>query len=215
MTCGPERREASRGVGRRGCGPQARRCVLAMVLALLAGAAGPAAGADADLETFLQARARVTADEVRFAELAWVSIADQPLKSSGVLRYAAPDRLEKRTELPRPQSLRIEGDRLVMETGTPPRVRSLAVAEAPGVAALVTGLRAALAGDGAALRATHHVHWQADGTRWNLVLQPREAAAARVVRSVQLSGRGEAVMRVEVLLAGGDRSVMLLGPDAR
>lgn len=196
------------------CGPE-RRHILTLALALLAAATGPATGAEAELETFLQARARVSADEVRFVERTWVSVADQPLKSSGVLRYAAPDRLEKRTESPRRQSLRIEGGRLVMETGDPPRVRSLGVAEAPGVAALVTGLRAALAGDGATLRATHHVHWQAEGARWNLVLRPRDDAAARMVRSVQLSGRGEQVTRVEVVMAGGDRSVMLLGPDAR
>ncbi len=208
MTCGPERRHG-------GCRPAARRGVRTLALALLACAAGRAACAEAELEAFLQARARISADEVRFVERTFVSMADQPLKSSGVLRYTAPDRLEKRTERPRRQSLRIEGARLVMETGDPPRVRSLGVTEAPGVAALVTGLRAALAGDGAMLQATHHVHWQAEGARWNLVLRPREDAAARMVRSVQLSGRGDVVTRVEVVLAGGDRSVMLLGPDAR
>jgi len=55
-----------------------------------------------------------------------------------------------------------------------------------------------------------------DGTfdKWTLLLAPRDAALAKTVREIRLSGAQQAIQRVEIFEADGDRSVLTIGGDA-
>ncbi|MGH8181977.1 MAG: outer membrane lipoprotein carrier protein LolA, partial [Steroidobacteraceae bacterium] len=55
--------------------------------------------------------------EVSYQEEDYLAILDRPVKSSGVLVYDAPDRLEKRTLKPRKESLVLQGDSLTAQRG--------------------------------------------------------------------------------------------------
>lgn len=148
---------------------------------------------------------------VAFTEVQHLAMLDRPLESSGELLYEAPDRLEKRTLRPRPETLVLERGTLSATRGQ--RTRTLELAAWPQLAPLLEGLRATLAGDRSALERVFNVTLDGDATHWILHLAPREAAAARVVRQVSIAGAGADLKTVEILAADGDRSVLSVGPE--
>src|SRR5580692_3885552 len=89
-----------------------------------ASAAAPAAAAS-DLDAVMALLAMRQHGRVEFIEQHFLAILDHPLESSGELRYDAPDRLEKRTLLPRPETLVLSGGVLTMERGGHSRVLDL------------------------------------------------------------------------------------------
>jgi Outer membrane lipoprotein carrier protein LolA-like len=148
---------------------------------------------------------------VAFTEVQHLAMLDRPLESSGELLYEAPDRLEKRTLRPRPETLVLERGTLSATRGQ--RTRTLELAAWPQLAPLLEGLRATLAGDRSALERVFNVTLDGDAMHWILHLAPREAAAARVVRQVSIAGAGADLKTVEILTADGDRSVLTVGPE--
>ena len=52
---------------------------------------------------------------VAFTEVTHLAIVDRPLQSSGELLYEAPDRLEKRTLAPKPETLLLERGTLTVQ----------------------------------------------------------------------------------------------------
>ena len=103
------------------------------------------AGLD-DLMALLAQRRHGEAD---FREEQSLSILRQPLVSTGILIYDAPDHLEQRTLTPRPQSVVLDHGVLSMHIGT--RQRTMRLADYPQLAPLIDSIRATLAGDRAAL----------------------------------------------------------------
>lgn len=177
------------------------------VAAFSALASAPAAG-ELALESLLARIGGKPSREARFTERKYLAVLDAPVASSGLLRYVAPDRLEKITEAPVKESMLLEGDRLVLERDG--RRRTATAAQFPGVAALVGGLRDILAGDAAGLRRMFKVVVQGDAGRWQVDLLPSDHEAARLVSRVTLRGRDDRLEEVETLQADGDRSVMTL-----
>ena len=54
---------------------------------------------------------------VEFIEQHFLAVLKRPVESSGEMRYDAPDHLEKRTLLPRPENLVLDGGKLTVERG--------------------------------------------------------------------------------------------------
>ena len=65
----------------------------------------------------MQTLAQRGPESARFVEKKYLAILDKPVESSGELRYVPPDRLEKRTLKPKPESLVLAGDQLSVERG--------------------------------------------------------------------------------------------------
>jgi hypothetical protein len=148
---------------------------------------------------------------VAFAEVQTLAMLDRPLESSGELLYDAPDRLEKRTLKPKPEDLTVEHGVLTARRGR--HTRRLELAAYPQLSPLVDSLRATLSGDRAGLERAFAVQLSGELADWTLHLTPRDAAAARVVREVRISGTRAALKSVEILQADGDRTLLTLGPD--
>jgi outer membrane lipoprotein-sorting protein len=186
--------------------------LVAMMVALLALAlAGFASAAPGlSLEALLAEIGGKPSQEVRFEEKKYLAVLDAPVESSGVLRYQAPGRLEKHTERPQAESMILDGDLVVLQRDG--RKRSLPLAQIPGVAALVGGLRDTLAGDASALRDRFKVVVQGDERRWQIDLLPFDPASATLVSKITLIGSAGRLDEVQTLQADGDRSVMMLSP---
>lgn len=148
--------------------------------------------------------------EVIYREEDHLAILDRPLKSSGVLVYDAPDRLEKRTLKPKQESLVLQGDELTARRGK--RTYHLQLSAYPQVAPLVAAIRDTLGGNEAALERAFKVDFTGTREDWKLRLVPLDEEVARKVSAVQIAGARDEIRSVTISQVDGDRSVMTLGP---
>ena len=206
----------------------------ALLLAAVAARADPpaAAAADAQLATIFAALGAQPQRRATFVEQRSSALFKVPQVASGVLRFRSPAWLEKETTSPRHERLRIDGDRvswelaeqrnpgndaLAAERGAAPGTaayRSIAIDADPRLAALVTGLRATLAGDLPGVERHFAVTLAAPGDHWRLTLLPRDPLVARSLIRIELEGRAGDLLRVAVIEADGDRSEMTITPAA-
>ncbi|MGH8687860.1 MAG: LolA-related protein [Burkholderiales bacterium] len=174
--------------------------------AFLAAAASASAAAPWTLEQLLAGFAQVRSARATFVEKKTVHVLERPLVSSGELRFEAPDRLEKLTRRPHPETLRLEGDLLTLERGD--RHMRLDLRSSPEAAALVDSIRGTLAGDRKALEDNYRL--QLEGTRmsWALTLTPRETGLGALVKRIRFAGHDADISVIDVELANGDSTLM-------
>lgn len=147
--------------------------------------------------------------QVTYREKDYYGILDQPVSSSGVLVYRAPDHLEKRTVKPKSESLVLEGDELTVQRGK--RTYHMQLSASPQVAPLVDAIRDTLGGNEEALRRVFKVGFTGTLDDWSLRLVPLDRDVARNVERVEIAGTRDAIHSVEIFQVDGDHSVMTLG----
>jgi hypothetical protein len=148
--------------------------------------------------------------EVKYVEEDYFKILDEPVKSSGVLVYEAPDHLEKKTLEPQAESLILDGERLTVRRGN--RAYRMDLSAYPQIAPLVDSIRDTLAGNEPALARVFKVSFSGTLASWQLKLVPLDEKVARKVKRVEISGTRAAIRSVEIRQTDGDRSVMTLEP---
>jgi len=187
-----------------------------LAAALLIGSAvgAPALGAapatDGDLNALMALLAMRQHGHVQFVEQQFLSVLDHPLESSGDLRYDAPDRLEKRTLAPRPETLVLAGGVLTVDRGKSHRVVDLHTY--PQVQPFIESVRATLAGDRGALEKLFTLEFNGSLARWTLTLVPKDAQVKRSVAQVRIDGVQDQLLKVEIRQPDGDHSLMTLRP---
>ncbi len=150
-----------------------------------------------------------------FVEKKYIAMLEQPLESSGELSFTAPDRLEKRTVKPKPESLVLEGDKLLVERSNG-RKLTVSLAERPEVSAFVESIRATLTGDRGALERFYTLALSGSAEQWQLVLTPNQPRMAQIISQIRIGGAQALVKTIEFQQADGDRSEMVIkGADLR
>jgi hypothetical protein len=177
---------------------------------LLIGCASVLAAEPDPLDALLGQLAQRRHGIASFEQRQYLSVLKRPLDSSGLLLYDAPDHLEQRTIEPRPQSVVIDHGLVTLQLAA--HTRTLRLADYPQLAPLIESVRATLAGDRAALEGEFMLQFSGTLAQWQLLLVPRDPSLAAQVQHVRLSGEYDAITGVEVLQAGGDRSVMRITP---
>ena len=195
------------------------RCLLSSVLffalSMVASAHADTDSAPAakwDLGQLMQSLAQVKSIQGQFVERKYLSILNAPLEFSGTLFYAAPSHLEKRTLLPKPESMVLDQDRLTLERKN--QRRSLVLQDYPVIWAFVEGIRSTLAGDLQTLRRFYRVSLDGNANQWRLALAPSEPQMQGVVSEIHISGSQNRVASIEIIETGGDRSVMTITEGA-
>jgi hypothetical protein len=158
------------------------------------------------LADLLALTARQTQVQVNFTEKKFIKGLDAPIESSGELSFEAPSRMTKRTLLPKPETLQLEGRMVTLERGH--QSRSLSLDDYPELAVHVEGIRACLAGDRTELERIYRVQLSGTADQWKMVLTPLSDQAATQVKSLFLTGSQADIVGVQVQLADGDSSVM-------
>jgi hypothetical protein len=176
--------------------------------AAVAQASGPAA-TDADLERVMGALAQRKHGHVSFTEQKFIALLDRPVESSGELLYDAPDRLEKRTIKPKPESLVLEGGIVSAQRGR--RHYVLDLKQYPQVVPFIESIRATLAGDRAALERVFKVDFAGSFEHWTLGLAPLDSKLSRTVKEIHIEGEKDLIHSVEIREADGDRSLLTIG----
>jgi len=186
------------------------------VLGFMIGAvsAGPTrADSPMALADLMHALAARTTSNAHFVERRYLKMLSEPLKSSGTLTYVAPDRLEKVTLWPRPQRMTVDGDRLSIAPGPDGNPKTLSLATQPEVDAFVEAIRGTLAGDLPALERFYTVGLVGNWSDWALRLEPKAAAARKLLASVLLKGQAAGVQTIDIEETDGDRTEMIILDD--
>jgi hypothetical protein len=181
-------------------------CVLGLLLLSWACAAGSAPMGD--LDEVMHQLAQRRHGRVEFVEQHFLAVLRRPIESSGEMLYDAPDHLEKRTLLPHPENLVLDGGALTVERGGHRRV--LDMHRYPQIQPFVESIRATLAGDRGALERVYALEFAGSLAHWSLTLEPLDRELARVVRQVRIDGSRDELLRVEIRQPDGDRSLMTL-----
>ncbi len=159
-----------------------------------------------DLEQLMQSLARNTSGRATFTEQKFIALLDKPVLSSGELLYTAPDRLEKRTLLPKPETLLLDRDTVTVERGK--RQYVLRVKDYPELGVFTESIRGTLAGDRAALERLYQLTLDGTEARWSLVLRPLNPKMLAVVQRITMQGERAELRSIEIEQADKDRSLM-------
>ena len=163
---------------------------------------------DWSLDQLMHTLAETRADHANFVEKKSIAILDKPVESSGELFYTAPDRLEKRTLKPKPESMLLDRGTLTIEQKG--RKHVLPLQSYPELAAFIDSIRGTLAGDRLALE--HSYQLSLDGTEqdWTLLLTPIDAKMQKVVANIRIAGSHNALRSIAIKQADGDSSLMTI-----
>lgn len=191
--------------------PSPRAARLAAALLALA-VWSPAALAAWDLQQLMDTLAQTKSGRATFVEKKHIALLDRPVESSGELLYTAPDRLEKRTFKPKPESMVVNGNELLVERGR--QKYQLQLQAYPELAAFIDSIRGTLAGDRGALERSYRLSLEGSAERWVLQLEPVDPKMQAVVRRIRISGARNQVRGIDITQADGDSSTMAIEPAA-
>lgn len=184
------------------------RALLAVALTVFS----MAAHAAFDIDQLMGDLAQNKGGTARFVETKTMAMLDKPLQSSGEMSYQPPDRLEKRTLLPRAETLVLDKDTLTVERDK--RRMTINVGSRPEAQAFVESVRSTLTGNRQALEKHYRLELKGMRAQWSLVLTPVDSAVAELIQRITVTGNGSQVRRIEYLQADGDRSELSIEPIA-
>jgi len=168
------------------------------------------AAQDLQLPELMRLLAVQKSAKATFVERKFIALLDKPLDSSGELSFTAPDRLEKRTLSPKPESLVLEGDRLTIETSG--KKIAINLQSRPEAAAFVESIRGTLAGDLGALEKFYSLELSGSAEHWKLQLVPRQPDMLKIVNRIRFEGSQSVVSLIVFEQADRDRSEMQITP---
>lgn len=166
--------------------------------------------ADWDIDQLLRDLAQTRSGRASFVEKKSIAMLEKPLESSGELRYDAPDRLEKRTLKPKPETMVLDHGILSIERGR--QKHELQLQDYPELAVFIDSIRATLAGERQALERNYRLSLEGSRQNWTLQLLPSDEKMQAVVKRIRIAGVRDAVKRIEITQADGDSSVMVVEP---
>lgn len=161
-----------------------------------------------DIDQLMHGLAQSRAGHASFVEKKSIAILDKPVESSGELFYTAPDRLEKRTLKPRPESMVLERGTLTIEQKGKRHV--LPLQNYPEIAAFIESIRGTLAGDRAALERSYRLSLEGGEQGWTLELLPLADRMRKVVERIRIAGERHELRTIEIRQADGDSSLMTI-----
>ena len=161
-----------------------------------------------DLAQLMASLATVKSATAQFTERKYLRMLKSPLSDSGVLIYAAPDKLQKNTLAPTLENLTIAGDALTIERQG--QTQTLSLSAYPQIGGFIEGIRATLAGDLAALQRIYDTHLDGTQSAWQLILQPRDDKMQAVVRAIYIGGNDNHITRIQTIEHDGDRTDMTI-----
>ena len=161
------------------------------------------------LDDLMRKLAQRGPENARFVEKRYLAVLDnKPVESSGELRYAPPNRIEKKTLKPKPDSLIVDGDQAIIERNG--QRMTLRLSAYPDIAPFVDSIRGTLSGDRKSLERVYRLELSGDAERWTLVMLPSDQKLATIVQRIDVAGNHDQVRSIAILQGDGDRSVMTI-----
>lgn len=158
------------------------------------------------LEGLMAELAQKTPAKSKFVEKKFLKILKRPLESRGTLHFIPPNRLEKITEFPNPESLVVDGKRVTVENKR--FRRAIDMDRFPAVAAFVESIRATLKGDLAGLKSVYGTELQGPRDGWQLNLIPLDKNMLAIVKRIVIAGEEARIKSIEIQESDGDHSLL-------
>ena len=163
-----------------------------------------------DMATLMQNLGKHKERHGRFVETRYLAVLNKPLRSSGEVRYVAPDLFEKKTLEPAADLMQVNGDRLYMEKDG--RKYRMLLSKQPQAAVFVDAIAGLLKGDAAVLERNYDYQLEGKASKWTLTLVPKEQKVRGMVSKIIATGDQNQLKTIEYVQADGDRSVMVVEP---
>ena len=168
----------------------------------------PGAAAPVDIDALLGEFARAPGLFAHFREEKHLSLLDAPVINEGSIGFMPPGRFVRKTEKPIASTLLIDGGRLQFGDGDGGK-QSMELGTNPVAKLFVDSFVMILAGDRKGLERVFAIKLTqpaAGAGRWQLVLTPKVAPMDKVIREINLGGRGLTLHDMEVRESSGDWS---------
>jgi hypothetical protein len=149
----------------------------------------------------------------QFTERKTMRMLSEPLITSGILLYLAPDQVQKITVLPQRERVAVRGDTMTIDGGQDERSRTLSLSDYPEIGGIIEGIRATLAGDLPTLSRFYTVRLEGNAADWRLVLQPTASKLQKFVKLIRIAGSGDKIHTVETEDDDGDLFQMSIVED--
>jgi hypothetical protein len=172
----------------------------------------PLHAADDTLDAMLAGLAQHPHGEVSFSEETRSHLLTRPLHSAGILRFDAPDRLEKQTQSPAAEDLIVAGDTVTIARAH--HQSSIRLSDYPELSSLLEGIRATLGGNRASLEQHFQVTFQPASSGWELRLAPLPQTTHPGFRIIVIRGHNDVLENVTLEQPNGDRTLIALSPPA-
>ena len=163
-----------------------------------------------DIDQLMSDLATQKGGRARFVEKRHMALLDKPVQASGEMIFTPPDRLEKRTLLPKPETMVLDKNTLSLERDK--RKFIVHLANRPEAQAFVESIRSTLSGNRKALEQAYALRLEGERQRWVLTLVPNDTTIAALLTRITINGSRNQVRHIEYLQADGDRSEISIEP---
>ncbi|MBL8299902.1 MAG: outer membrane lipoprotein carrier protein LolA [Rhodanobacteraceae bacterium] len=144
-----------------------------------------------------------------YTEVRFVQMLDAPLILRGELSYSSANELGKRVVSPYQETTTIANGQVeITRPGKP--VKRFSLKRAPALVGFLESFSATLAGDAQRLARSYALSSEGNDLQWQLQLVPRDAALAKHVKRVVISGQEAVPQCFEIEESGGDSSLLLV-----
>jgi hypothetical protein len=177
---------------------------LAKTVKLAPGAFEPVGSkAPVDIDALLAGLAKAPGLYARFREVKHITLLQQPLVSEGSIYFAPPSRFARVTEKPIPSTLIVDGNQL--QFGNADGQESMNLGTNPVARLFADAFVMLLSGNRAGLEKIFNMELTPKaGGEWALVLTPRVAPMDKMIKKMELHGRGLNLDELDVHETSGD-----------
>lgn len=190
--------------------PESMRIVTTVWFILLMAVPAAHAG-DWQLPQLMHLLAQKKTGTASFVEKKYIGILDRPVVSSGTLSFVAPNKLEKHTLTPKPESLTLNGGILIIDRPGKQRMM-VGLEQYPEVSAFIESIRGTLAGDLTALEKLYQLELNGSVEHWQLVLTPKQERMRSIFSRIRIRGVQAELKTIDIEQRDGDHSEMVITP---
>jgi len=150
--------------------------------------------------------------EAGFTETRRMSVLAKPITTCGLLKYVAPSYLEKLVDDPVYERYIVDGEKVTVEDTKKNKTKTFSLKRDIILWGFVESVRATLAGDLDALERFYKIGFH-EGDNWSMVLEPKIKRMAKVIKTIEISGRDSRITQIKTTDPSGDTSLMAITTD--
>ena len=130
---------------------------------------------------------------------------EQPVKSSGYLKFSAPNKLYKFILKPEKISQKIDGNELKINNNS--QIQTINMDDYPEFSIILRSIINVLSGNHSALKKDFKINYENNTSDWTLSLLPHDSYVLSYVESIKMFGNKNKLTKIIVTEPNNDRSI--------